>query len=276
MEKIVYLCLLVSLLPGQVIAKCDPSIAQHYPTNTPVNNYGNGQTDSFRCAATGSTDLTSLQQSERSDLIPESLYNRWYIMLGVNAGSTGVVNVSNKSIYDTQIENGVLNTTETHDASNNVEIAFGYAWKDFALDVEWLAVESLNYTGQITQISPLANIAYNTTLKGDALLMNLYWIFKDLYNFKFYGTMAAGVTSNKTTSTMGGGSATVVKKISPSLGLGFGARFNLVSSLYADMAARYIVLGRVKYSASNGTGNSMILKGYRTWAGVSARLLWMI
>ncbi len=264
---------LALLLATSVYAKCKPTVADNFPTDTPPNFYGNGQTDSFRCAVTGSTEESTLQQMQRDDLIPVKLSDRWYIMLGVNAASEGIISVKNDSIYDVVLNTGTVSPTDAKTASNNVEIAFGYAWSEFAVDVEWLASKSVSYNGNLVGTGVVAN--YSTIVKGDATLFNLYWLFNDQYNFKMYANATLGISQNKSTATLNNGSPWVTKKYSPAYGIGVGARFNLISKLFADMTVRGIILGKVKYQAATG-GRYMILRATRTWIGVSARLLWMI
>jgi opacity protein-like surface antigen len=274
-SSILSVCILTCVMASEVLhADCDPSVAKNFPTTTAPNFYGNGQTDSFRCAINGSTDLSSLEQRDRNDLLPVKLSNRFYIMLGGNAASEGITSVKNDSIYDPSISEATLTSTETKTASNNIELAFGYSWTDFAIDLEWLAVKSVSYNASLTGVTP--NHPYSTSVKGDATLFNLYWIFDDRYNFKLYAQMCLGMSSNKSTTTLDSGTATVTSRLSPAYGIGVGVRFNVVSKLFADMAGRYILLGKVKYQAANGTGNFMILKATRTWLGISARLIWMI
>jgi opacity protein-like surface antigen len=268
-----FVVILACIFANPVFARCDPTIAKDYPGAVPPNYYGNSQTDSFRCAVSGSTDLTSMQASERAELIPEKLSNRYYLMLGGNAASEGIERIKNNSIYDATLNGASVSSTSIKTASNNIEFGFGYEWKEFALDLEWIGVKSMTYNGTLLDITPI--LPYSTSLKGDAWMFNLSWFFSDQYNFKMYGLMCLGLSKNKTTATLNGGSPTVTNKWSPAYGIGFGARFNVISRLFADMVARYMILGRVKYAASNG-GNYMILKGYRTWLGVSARLIWMI
>ncbi len=265
---------LFCLASNQALARCEPSVAKNYPGYIPPDYYGNGQTDSFRCAINGSTDLSSLQQSERDELIPEKLSNRFFIRLGANASSEGITKIKNKSYYDALAIQGSVNNKSTKTASNNIEMAFGYTWSDFAIDLEWLSVKSMTYNGALVNITPV--ISYFTTVKGDALLGNLSWNFKDMYNFKFYGLMSLGISSNQTYSRLSTGSANVIKKKTPAFGLGLGARFNLVSKLYADMAVRGLFLGSAKFEAANGAGRYIILEATRTWIGVSARLMWLI
>lgn len=270
---LLFVGIMTILLATNSYAKCDPSIAPNYPTDTPPNFYGNGQTDSFRCAITGSTDVSTLEQMRRDDLIPTKLSDRWYVMLGGNAASEGVTSVKNDSIYDPVLSGGTVSSGEATTASNNIELAFGYAWSEFAVDLEWLAIKSIAYNGSILNTGVTAN--YSTTLKGDSTLLNIYWLFSDQYNFKMYATMCLGLTSNKTTASLNNSASSTVNKWSPSYGIGVGARFNIISKLFADMAVRYIFLGKAKYEAASGA-RYLILRASRTWAGVSARLLWMI
>lgn len=272
---VLFVGMLASIAAGGLYAECAPSIAKDYPGAVPPNYYGNSQTDSFKCAIGGANDLSLSQLHDRNELIPVKLSNRYYIMFGGNAASEAIQQVKNESKYDTVLQGATISSTQAKTASNNIELGVGYSWSDFAIDLEWLASKSITYSGYFQQISP--TIPYTSNTKGDALILDVYWFFNDQYNFKMYGLLCGGVSSNKTTATLGtSGSPTITKRISPSYGLGFGARFNIISKLFADMAARYIILGRVTINASNGTGNDMILKAYRTWLGVSARLIWMI
>ena len=267
------ICAAVCLSPNKLHATCDATLAKHPPSNTPDNYYGNSQTDSFRCAINGGSDLSSAQLNERASLIPQSVNNRFYIRLGLNASSEGSVGVKNKSTA-TAISTGIVNENQATTASNNAELALGYTWSDFAIDLEWLALKSVAYNSYLRGITP--NIYYYTNVKGDALLANVYWNFKNLYNFNFYGVGLIGTTSNKCTTYLSGGSTnTINKKYSVSYGAGVGARFNIISNVYADMAARYIALGETKFEAASGT-TTVTLKGARRWLGMSVRLLWLL
>lgn len=261
------------LLSTQLFAKCEPSVAKDFPGEVPANYYGNSQTDSFRCAITGSTDLTMSEIYDQNDLIPQKLSDRFYVRIGANAAAEGIARVSNESIYDTVADAGVLSTSGVKTASNNAQIAFGYAWKDWAVDIEWLSSKSITFNGSLQQISPIIPFSSNTS--GDALLLNLYWIFINRYNFNLYGLFDIGVSNNRSSTYIFNDTPTIVKKYSPAYGIGIGGRFNIVSRLFADMNLRYIILGRATLTAS-GNGRYIILKASRTWAGMSASLMWMI
>lgn len=265
---------ILCLLSNNLYAQCEPSVGAHFPSETPPNYYGNSRTDTFNCAVTGTNELTSAQLSERAELLPESLDDRFYIRLGGNFAAEGITSAKTSGTDPTTM-NATIKDQDVKTASNNVELGFGYIWKDFAFDIEWLGLKSVDYSSTLENITP--NMTFNTTVSGDALLFNLYWIFKDIYNIQFYGLICGGVTKNKSTSVLAGGEPISLNKNGISYGAGVGGRFNIISKLYADMALRYILLGKVKYLARNPAENiSMELKANRTWLGVSVRIVWLI
>lgn len=277
----IYTLLVVCLLSNNVFADCDSTANSHYPGIVPPNYYGGSQTDSFNCAINGNNQLTMEQINERADLIPPSLNNKFYVMLGGNAAAEGITGVANStsdtsSVIVNDFSNGqvgTLSATQNKVASNNFELAIGYTWKDFAIDMEWLAVKSVPFTASIIGITN--PFSFTSNIKGDSLLFNGYWFFNDMYNAKLYGVFSAGYSHNESTTQIGTGAATILNRYYGAFGLGFGARFNIVSSLYADIVGRYIYLGAVRMQATNG--NSYIyLKASRTWLGASFRLLWLI
>lgn len=267
-------CALICLFSNKLIASCEPSVAKNPAGVTPPNYYGNSQTNSFRCAINGGTDLSLEELNERAALTPQKVTDRFYIRLGMNASSEGITGVKNNSLAPAT-KNGTVSVKQVNVSSNNVELAVGYTWTDFAIDIEWLALKSVPYNSFLSGITP--NVYYNTTTKGDALLANFYWIFQNLYNFNFYGVGVIGTTNNKCSTFLTGGPVNVInKKYSLSFGGGLGVRFNIVSSVFADMSARYINLGGTKFEAANiAKTTSITLKGTRRWIGMSVRLLWL-
>jgi len=268
-------CAVICLFSNKLMASCDPSVAKNPPGVTPPNYYGNSQTDKFRCAINGGTDLSLEELNERAALTPQKVTDRFYIRLGMNASSEGVLSIKNTGISPST-QSGSVAVKQLNVSSNNVELAVGYTWTDFAIDIEWLALKSITYNSFLGGISP--NVYYNTTTKGDAVLANFYWIFQNLYNFNFYGVGVIGSTNNKcSTFLSAGGPVNVInKKYSVSYGAGLGVRFNIISSVFADMSARYLRLGETKYEAANSTNTTSItLKGARRWIGMSVRLLWL-
>src|SRR5690242_8111754 len=119
--------LIICLLSNNLWAECEPTIPHHFPSQTPDNYYGNSRTDTFNCAVSGTNSLTKAQIDERADLLPESVYNRFYVRLGGNFAAEGVTgagivnDASNVTIAGAQIQ-----TTQVKTASNNIEFAFGY------------------------------------------------------------------------------------------------------------------------------------------------------
>ena len=265
----------VCLCSNNVMADCDSTEGVHYPGLVPPNSYGNAQTDSFNCAINGSKQLTMDQINSRSDLIPPSLNNRFYVMLGINAGAEGLISGSNIATANNTSTGaiGTLSETQVKVASNNFEIGFGYTWKDFAIDLEWFAVKSITLNSSIIGITP--TFSFTSTVKGDSLLFNSYWFFNDMYNAKLYGIFTLGYNHNQSYTTIGSGATNVMNRYYAGGGLGIGARFNIIASLYADLAGRALYLGHVKMQATDGN-NFLDVTARRVWVGASFRLLWLI
>ncbi|HSX20646.1 MAG TPA: hypothetical protein VLG38_05965 [Gammaproteobacteria bacterium] len=266
-------CLLVCLIPNITFADCDSTAKTHYPTIMQPNYQGSAHTDSFDCAVNGSKQLTLEQMNDRADLMPPNLNNRWYFRLGANAAAEGISNVNNVLPNNTITSAmGTLQNTSVKVASNNFELALGYTWSEFAIDLEWLASKAVNYSSSMYNISPTFTV--NSNVKGDALLFNIYWIFQDLYNVKVYTDFIIGYSNNSSVTYIDNGPETSFKKHHWAFGLGIGGRFNIVSRLYADLSGRYIYLGTARLTATNGT-EYVWLKANRTWMGAAVCLLWL-
>lgn len=263
----------VCSLANNALADCDSTANLHYPTKNPVNYQGSAHTDSFDCAVNGTKQLTMEQISDRADLVPPKLNDRFYFRIGANAAAQGITSVSNLEVNNLATnQTGVLQNTKNKEASNNFEMAFGYAWNEFALDLEWLATTSINYSTAVYGVTP--NFTVNSTIKGEALLMNLYWIFNDMYNLSLYGDFIIGYSDNSSTSYINTAPSTKTKWKHWAFGLGFGGRFNIFSRLYADVKGRYIFLGTTRIVATDGN-NNVYLKANRTWIGASLNLMWL-
>lgn len=262
----------VCLLTNNVYADCDSTATLHYPTINPTNYEGNAQTDTFDCAVKGNKSLTIEQINERAGYLPENLNNRFYFRIGFNAAAEGIRNVSNVLPNNTSTSAmGTLQNTSVKVADNNFEVALGYTWSEFAVDIEWLALKSINYSSAMYNITP--SFTVDSNIKGDALLLNMYWVFKDLYNVKLYGDFIVGWSNNSSTTSVGGPFMKFAK-YHVALGLGVGGRFNLVSRLFVDLSGRYIYLGTSRLVANSGV-NYVWLKAQRTWMGAAACLLWL-
>lgn len=263
----------ICLLANKVHADCDSTANAHYPTITPPNYQGNARTDSFDCAVNGSKQLTLEQINDRSDLMPQSLNDRFYYRIGFNAAAQGITSVSNLEVNNTSTnQTGILQNTSNKESTNNFEMALGYVWKDFAVDLEWLAASSVSYDTTIYGITPNFNVS--STVKGDALLLNLYWIFNNMYNVNLYGDFIIGYSDNTSTTSINTSDGSTTKWKHWAFGAGLGGRFNIVSRLFADVKARYIFLGTTRLIASSGDYN-VYLKANRTWIGASVCLLWL-
>lgn len=275
----------VCLFSNNVIADCAPDTSKytpdcdstanlHYPTITAPNYQGSAKTDSFDCAVNGRKQLSIEQINERSDLIPPKLTNRFYIRLGANAAAEGISGASIKGVNNTTTNlTGTLQNKSIKVADNNFEMAVGYTWSEFAVDLEWLASKSVTYSSFVYGAPPTFTI--NSNVKGDALLINTYWIFQNLYNVNAYADFIVGWSNNSNTSYINAGPITATRWYHWAFGLGVGGRFNIVSRLFADVKGRYIFLGTTRLIATNNPSYAYI-KVNRTWMGASVCLLWLI
>lgn len=262
------------LFSNNIHADCDSTSGTHYPTIMPPNYQGSAHYDTFDCAVNGSKQLTLEEINERSDLMPPKLTNRFYIRIGANAAAEGISGANNQEInISTNNQQGNLSNTRNKVASNNFEMAFGYVWKDFAFDLEWLASKSVDFNTNVININP--SFAVSSNVKGDALLGNIYWIFNDMYNVKLYADFIVGWSQNTSTTFINGGGENTFKRNHFAFGLGIGARFNIWSKLFADINGRYIYLGTARLVSTNGAEHCWI-KVNRTWIGAAVCLLWVI
>lgn len=265
--------IVVCFYANNICADCDSTSDLHYPTIKSSNYQGSARTNSFECAVNGSKELSSEAMNDRAALIPPKLSNRFYLRLGANAAAEGISGVKIVGVNNTTTNvTGTLQNTKNKIAANNFEMAFGYTWSEFAIDFEWLALSSVSYSSTISNVTPTFTI--NSNVKGDALLLNLYWIFKNMYNMNLYGDFIIGYSDNTSSSYIGSGSTTGNKRSHWAFGGGVGTRFNIVSKLYVDLNGRYIYLGTARLTATEGA-NYADLKAKRTWLGAGACLLWL-
>lgn len=263
----------VCLLANNAFADCDSTANAHYPTITPPNYQGSAHTDSFDCAVNGSKQLTLEQINERAGYMPQKLSGRFYYRLGFNAAAQGITGASNLEVNNTSTnQTGYLLNGSNKEASNNFEMAFGYLWDEFGVDLEWLTSQSVSYSTLVTGVTP--NFNFYSNVKGDALLLNLYWIFNNMYNVSIYGDGIIGYSDNTSTSYIAGGESSTTKWKHWAFGAGLGGRFNIISRLFADVKARYIFLGTTTMTASYGNNNAYI-QANRTWLGASVCLMWL-
>lgn len=262
------------LVSNNLFADCDSISGTHYPTINQPNYQGSAHTDNFDCAVSGKKQLTIDEVRERAGYLPPKLSNRFYFRIGGNIAAEGLTSASIEGVNNTStLATGSLLNTSNKVASNNFEMAFGYVWKEFAVDLEWLASKSVDLDTPVIDITPTFTL--NSNVKGDALLGNIYWIFHDMYNVKLYGDFIIGLSKNDSTSYINSGDVTAVKRTHWAFGLAVGARFNIVSKLYADIRAKGIYLGTARLQATDGS-NYAYVKIQRNWLGASVCLLWLI
>ncbi len=267
-SKLIYCALIFTVHIGVVGAACDSMKGVHYPTNQQANYYGAASTEEFYCAVTGIDDVSAEQLQELTEYLPPKLSDRFYVLLGGNVASEGIYKVKNVSDPDSIYVDAEIVTQTAKTGSNNFEVGFGYTWTDFAIDVEYLPYKSIQYSTTFTGVTGAPTVS--STVSGYNILANVYWIFNDMYNVKLYGVIPVGLNNIKSVTTANSATFTL-SKYSAIYGLGIGGRFNVVSSVYADMVARYMLMGNIRMQTNTG----IVLKSQLSWFGVSLRLLWL-
>jgi len=261
--KFIILALLISstqLLAAESsqLGICADSVVKTYPGRERPDYYGNAQIDSFRCAISGSTQLTPEQMQQRKDLIPDSHDFRFYGRVGLNAAAQQIRFPSAKATQ----------------SSNQFDVALGYRWKVSSVELEWLNLSSIQYNLQAQIGTPVSNAQLAGTLKGQALFLAVNYEFYKFYNYIPYFNLAIGITNAKATLSINGGQTQSLNKYVPAGGLGIGVKFNIYSRFYADIMVRGLYLGQTKYDASNVQAG-LSIKAKRIWLGASLGVIWL-
>jgi hypothetical protein len=238
---------------------CADSVAKYYPGKQHPNHYGNAATDSFRCAMSGSTQLTAEQIKIRKSLIPDSHDFRFYARVGLNAAAQ-------------QLR---FPGAKVSQASNQFDAAFGYRWNKTSVELEWLNLGSINYTSLQVKVGPAHTLAtVSGKVKGHALFLGANYEFYKFYNYSPYVNIAIGVTNNNTSFNFNSNQVLSSERYTLSGGLSLGMKFNIYSRFYADVTVRGLFLGNVKYDAKDVVADAKV-KVTRIWLGASLRLIWL-
>ena len=238
---------------------CADSVVKNYPGKQRPDYYGNSSIDSFRCAMSGSTQLTPEQMKLRKDLIPDSHNFRLYGRVGLNAAAQQI-----------RFKGG-----KTTQSSNQFDAAIGYRWKNTSAELEWLNLSSITYSNlQIKLGNPLIIGQVSGKIKGQAIFLGLNYELYKFYNYTPYLNLAIGLTSNDAILTLNAGPQQILSKYLLAGGLGLGVKFNIYSRCYADVIVRGLYLGQTKYNGS-ALQTGLTIKAKRIWLGASLRLIWL-
>ncbi len=272
------MALLLSIGSTSVIAKsqtsgiCKDSVFDYYPGRIPPDYYGNSRTNSFNCALHGSAELTPEQQRERNKLIPKSHNYSVYIRGGINAAAQVLRGIKNKTKTAGTTFDKKVNETEARKASNSFDIALGYKWQDVSLEIEWLNLDSFNYNSYLLATDPV--LRFQSKVKGHAIMLGANFEYYKLGIMYPYIGLNLGIVQNESLFSFNGSANKIKRKFGPAVGIGFGAKFNIYSNLYADAVLRLIYLDKVVFDSID-TSPLLKLEAQRFWAGASIRLMWL-
>jgi opacity protein-like surface antigen len=247
----------------------------------PHNYYGNGQSDKFYRAMHGAGSVTDEDQKSIHGMLPESESDRYYLKIGMHKSTTALGSIKNKST-STAPDYTTANITETKfkkDVTGG-QIGAGYIFDKFRVDVDYIFGSDINYN-QVPGVFTAGAPDLTSKVTGYHLIANAYYEFKDVYLFKPFIGISAGLGMNKVNSTFTrtniAGSDGVTKSKSTmgiDYGLQIGSRIRILKTKFNVSASyRYLSLGTAKWTDNSGT---LLLEGKRTFNGFCLDLIYLL
>lgn len=240
-------------------------------------HYGNGQAESFHKAMIEPDPITVEEQKELARQMPIRADNRYYVRFGLNAGTMKIESIKNEATRSNLKGRAIVDQTFERD-QNGFEFAYGYAWKNWRWELEWMYNRGVKADlPSIFADTQPPNFRQTTTARNCAFLANFFYEFLDLYKFRPYMMVGAGVSFNNTAGHFVDiNNSTVFEKSKRQMTfaweLGAGARYRLLSRLFLDVKYRYVNLGKVAWEPGSGIDN----KADTNFKGLSLSFIMLI
>jgi|GEM_PF-3193002 hypothetical protein len=218
--------------------------------------YGNAQSETFRRAIENEAPLDSQDRAFLASVQELRTTNRWYFKSLVGRPQVTLKNVKNVSPQRPAPapKNQLPNTREAKDDALNLDLAFGYKWKRWALEHELLIGESLHY--HTVEASNVPSIRLASSIKNIATFLNVQYDLPTFFDFipkrvQPYALMGLGVslkTADNTTQNLTGGQRYAQSTRSTALAWhgGLGVQVQVTGSLLANLAFRYYQFNDLK------------------------------
>lgn len=239
----------------------------------PHNYYGNSATNSFDRAVVNPGEMTDQERAEIAASLPESELDRWYIKAGIFSRTYEVGSIKNKSLG--AIENATLVSKKAKKDSKALLLGLGKTWKKWRVDGEYHFNQKVNYDK--TQLFIGRAEAITSKVESSNIVATAYYDFSELYVFKPFVGLSAGLGFNTVTATLTGGVGTGQEKkkrsIAPALGLQVGARARVFNTkAFIDASYRYLNLGKAKWVDES---NLLKLEGTVVASGFALSLIYL-
>lgn len=227
-------------------------------------------TEEYRKAISGGEPISVEEQEEIATLLPEKETNRFYVKGRVNKGTVSVKKLRNKS----EAPFSTLKIEKVKDSvdQKGLELAFGYSWKDWRMELETYFDKNINYQGSpMFAAATLAahptlvpnNVTATVKVRNRTVMLNLFYDFKDFILITPYVGWSAGMSLNTSHTTLGNFLNFNQEMSKRTLGLAYGIsggiRYRFLTKFIFDAGYRFSALGRPKFKNFNAfqiQGNS--------------------
>jgi hypothetical protein len=247
--------------------------------------YGNGQSTSFINAMYGTnSNVTTKELESITNSIPSNI-NRFFIRFGANNGTSSITKIKNTSVQDGITTATIATTNATANSKYGGEIATGYRWDKFSLELEFMITENMKYNTK-KLFSNLAG-SLNSTVKAQSIFLNSYYDFVSFKAFRIFAGLGFGAGINRTNSnffnnaTFATGETFARRKVAGAYNLVLGCKLNIVPQLFLIGSMRYTNFagfGNIKLIATSNLewrdeSQNLHLEGQHTLVGFSINLI---
>lgn len=210
--------------------------------------YGNGQSEKFIEAIYGlSPNITEEELTKIENSIPPKLTNKYFVRFGFNNGTSSIEKVKNISTLDATQKAIIVSSSQRTTSKKGGELAFGYRWDKFSVELEALATENVRYDKKPlfkdqngTLIGKLQSV-----VKAQAVFINTYYDFINLMRFRAFIGFGVGAGINRTNANFSDmppystGINFAKRSVSGAYNFVIGGKINLVSQLFINASFRY-------------------------------------
>ncbi len=262
----------------------------YYPTAIAVApdldpKYGNGQNTKFVNAIYGlNPDITESELQEIENSIPPRLTDRWFLRFGANSCTSSITKVVNTSVQPSTLAAKVINGNQKSSPKYGGELAVGYRWDKFLIELEAIATENTKFNKK-----PLFSNQPGTltsTVKAQGVFINTYYDFMSLMAFRAFVGIGVGAGINRANSNFSDappistGINFTRRRVAGAYNLVLGCKINLVSQLFITGAFRYTNFagfGNIKTIATSNVEwqdelKNLHLEGQHSIFGISISL----
>lgn len=251
-----------------------PKIETTTPTYDP--KYGRSQRTKFLDAIHGTSEFTTEDQKKILAMTPRSKNDRYFLRLGINMGSHEVKLKNNST---SELSNESLLTKKYSSSKKAFEIASGFKWTDVAIELELFLTN--NRKIKADPVFKNRTEKFESTIKTQAALLNVYYDFTERLIFTPYIGIGAGISLNKTNTRLskgsgvndvGNGEDEAHSKMDQAFNLILGSKI-YVSRFSINLNARFTNFGQ---GTMRDDLDKLRLKNKHIMAGLGLGITWLI